>query len=144
MSKLLKVNFEGINYYVPKGALTVNLTTEDVNEANYQDVSDFNCFTMTEKIMNESQLEAEVMDYVATEKLHDVIIKDLEKITTSQLSNKIVSKIESQKSSRESFILANYKELEEEGPLLNIYDTDGNGMSIDFRKNLSTVGDIVG
>lgn len=93
MKKLLVVNFEGVNYYTFKGCKTVNMTYDEVNNENCENVSDFNCFNVQEDIQTKEALEVEIMDFVADNKLHDEILRDLLKVTDNKTAHLIVRRI---------------------------------------------------
>lgn len=65
MKKFLVVDFEGVNYYAFTGTRTVNMTFDDVNEENYAEVSDFNCFTVKEDILTKEGLKADILNFLA-------------------------------------------------------------------------------
>lgn len=140
-----KVTHEGVNYYNVAKSRTVNMTYDDVNSNNYLEVADFNCFTVTDIIEDVNALECEVMSYVACNKLNDEILNDIQKLDdiTFDEALTLVSNVDRLKSIRENFILANYGSLDVDGNILNVYNIDGDGISVDFRKG-KTLGNIVG
>ena len=144
MKKLYVFEFEGLKYYVVNGGTTINITYDNVNIGNYLDVRDINCFSVNEPINNYDEFETTVIDVIGNEKLHDLLLNDLEKIIDSNTAYKIVNKIENCVAYREAYILANYESLKVEGNLLHIYSTDRNGFTVDFRLNERTLGEIVG
>lgn len=145
MMKFKTINHEGINYYNLGSSKTINMTYDVVTANNYSEVNDFNCFTVKNTMDTIDALECEVMEYVASSKLNEEILRDIKSIEGITLDEAIdiVSKIDREKSIRESYILANYNDLDVEGNLLNIYAIDGECISIDFRKG-DTLGSIVG
>lgn len=146
MKKLLVVNFEGVNYFAFAGYKLVNMTYDTVNNENCEDVSCFNCFTCAEDILNTEALEVDVMDFVADNKLQDVILPDFLKITDNKTARLMVDRIGRQRSIRENFVLASYDSLEVEGNIITIYSKkdDCDGISINFTDDSRYVGDIVG
>ena len=141
MKKLLVVKLEGINYYTFAGCKLVNMTCDEITNENCETVNSFNCFTCAENIPHTEALEVEVMDFVADNKLQDVILPELSKVTDSN-----TARIGRQRAIRENFVLANFDSLEVEGNTITIYSKsdDCDGISIDFRNDPKTIGNIVG
>ena len=146
MKKLLVVNFEGVNYYTFKGCKTVNMTYDEVNNENCENVSDFNCFNVQEDIQTKEALEVEIMDFVADNKLHDEILRDLLKVTDNKTAHLIVRRIGEQRAILENPVLADYDYLTVEDNVIIIYSKkdDCDGVMINFTNDLRVIGDIVG
>ena len=146
MKKLLVINFEGINYYTFAGCKTVNMTYDTVNEQNCEDISDFNCFTTTDYISNTEELKVDVMDYIANNKLEDIIYQDLLKVANKKKALLAISRLNSQRCIRENFVLADYDYLVIEDNVLIIYSKkdDCYGVTLNFGDDDRYIGNIIG
>lgn len=146
MKKLLVINFKGVNYYTFTGSRTVNMTLDNVNEENYAEVSDFNCFTTQEDIVTKEGLEVDVLSFVAYNKLYDEIYNDLLKVTDLKNAKLIVERISTQRAILENSVLADYDYLTVEGNVIIIYSKKDNcdGVMINFTNDSRVIGNIVG
>ncbi|MEG1502590.1 MAG: hypothetical protein RR370_04300, partial [Synergistaceae bacterium] len=73
MTKLFVVSMNGLNWYVTNRATCVNATAEEVTLENYNEVSDVTCFTLQEPVSSKEELEVEVLDRLACDKIWDEI-----------------------------------------------------------------------
>ena len=146
MKKLLVVNFEGVNYYCVQGYRTVNMTYDEINEESYETASVFNCFNVQEDVQTKEALEVEIMDFVADNKLHDEILRDLLKVTDNKTAHLIVRRIREQRAILENSVLADYDYLTVEDNVIIIYSKkdDCDGVMINFTDDSRVIGNIVG
>jgi hypothetical protein len=125
LKMLFTIRVNEINWYVSERSLTVNATYEEVNESNFQWVSDIDCFTMQDTVSSDTELENEVYEFVGNGVLNEIVYTDLQNESDKYYhdTSKIIQGFECLVENRENHILVGYDSilLEEDEHLLTVF-----------------------
>lgn len=142
------IQFEKSNYFYKESDNLILVTPNTVTNPQSSDVT--NSFSPTNTICNTIDLMDEVMKYASSVKLQTQVKNDIEALLISKglnaqadvLTQRIIDKVQKDKANSESYILANYSHLEDEGALLYVYSSNAETFSINFVLESSKFGSI--